>query len=945
MWYSGHDSITQQWKIGYATSSDGISWTKYISNPVLDLGPGGSWDDGYVWSPAVIKDGATFKMWYNGNDGSAYRIGYATSPDGITWTKFGGNPVLNIGASGDWDDYLLRNPTVILDGGIYKLWYGGSDGARFRIGMATSPDGIVWTKSSSNPLLNIGPVGEFDDFELSHPVVIKDGSIFKMRYAGFNGANGRIGYATSLDGVLWNKYPLNPILNEGAPGAWDGYIVVPSSIFEEVSGFRMWYTGYDGSNYRLGLATENYVSLGYLESSIFDSGVENSVWTSINWTEYLPPMTNITFSTRTGDTPTPSASWSSWSAELWDETGSQILSPPGRYIQYRATLTTSDPMNTPILSDVTIQYFPSPIADMGEDIAVNEDEIFFFDGTGSTGAIQYYNWSFGDGTFNNGTEPMPSHSYSRSGVYKAILKVSDVVGNWDTDSSLVFVNNLPPIADAGTDMNVNEDENVNFNGSLSTDTPSDLPNLIYTWYFDDGSVGTGKTTNHTYVDSGIYSVTLVVTDDNGATSSDSITVTPITVNSDAGSDVTAEEDKNISFDGSGSLGTIQFYNWSFGDGTFDNGSNPNPIHAYQNEGVYTVLLNVTHVSGNWDIDSVLVFVNNVHPIADAGSDLIADEGQVVSFNGSLSTDTPSDMPNLVYTWYFGDGDVGSGMMATHTYSDNGIYSVTLLVEDDNGASSSDDLLVTVNNVAPTIQSIQSQTLIEGSLFNLQASASDPGNDILTFSDNTEMFDIEPSTGRILFTPGENDIGTSQITISVTDDDSASDTVQFNITVVALPVNTAPVLENPSATASGTFSVTYKDEDGDPPDRVMVMINGTVYEMSLESGDDFKTGVIFQVIINLDFGQHVYWFKAYDIHGGSFTSSLSTIEIPKPQEIEEFDWILPLLLILIVLAIIIILLQMIAMRRSKEPKLERETETIDEISDDHGIVEPPETESS
>ena len=74
-------------------------------------------------------------MWYSGHDGSHIRIGYATSSDGINWTKHG--IVLDLGASGEWDDYYVSCPCVIKDDdGTYKMWYSGHDGSHIRIGYA-----------------------------------------------------------------------------------------------------------------------------------------------------------------------------------------------------------------------------------------------------------------------------------------------------------------------------------------------------------------------------------------------------------------------------------------------------------------------------------------------------------------------------------------------------------------------------------------------------------------------------------------------------------------------------------------------------------------------------------------------------------------------------------------------------------------------------------------
>ena len=80
MWYSGGGFLN--WKVGYATSEDGSYWTKYTNNPILDVGAPGDWDDGYVSVASVIYDSSDhlYKMWYNGNDGEGTTyIGYAES--------------------------------------------------------------------------------------------------------------------------------------------------------------------------------------------------------------------------------------------------------------------------------------------------------------------------------------------------------------------------------------------------------------------------------------------------------------------------------------------------------------------------------------------------------------------------------------------------------------------------------------------------------------------------------------------------------------------------------------------------------------------------------------------------------------------------------------------------------------------------------------------------
>lgn len=256
MWYMGigADDILA---IGHATSPDGISWTKDPDNPVLKKGSSGSWDDLGVYHPKVIYEGSIFHMWYTGISTGKERGGYATSPDGVTWTKYAGNPVLSSGATGEWDagGYILTGPVIYLDN-KFHMWYGASNSFTSELGYATSTDGTSWTRHPDNPVLSNGGSGNWDYPSTDPGSVIFNGSTYEMWYCGGEKFKWRIGHATSPDGIQWTRDAGNPVLDWGSAGSWDDELVAfPSVLYDPASSkLKMWYVGKDSNVRAIGYA-------------------------------------------------------------------------------------------------------------------------------------------------------------------------------------------------------------------------------------------------------------------------------------------------------------------------------------------------------------------------------------------------------------------------------------------------------------------------------------------------------------------------------------------------------------------------------------------------------------------------------------------------------------------------------------------------------------------
>ena len=159
------------------------------------MGSAGTWDCNWVSIGSVLYNGAKYHLWYFGCNGDAVKIGHATSSDGLTWTKDPANPVLAAGSSGSWDRPRVDFPVVIFDGGSYQMWYSGGNYFTWKTGHATSSDGSVWTKDPF-PVSSVGPFGSWDSRSVGAMAVIVNSGKYKMWYSGSQTEEyGSIGYA------------------------------------------------------------------------------------------------------------------------------------------------------------------------------------------------------------------------------------------------------------------------------------------------------------------------------------------------------------------------------------------------------------------------------------------------------------------------------------------------------------------------------------------------------------------------------------------------------------------------------------------------------------------------------------------------------------------------------------------------------------------------------
>ena len=325
--------------------------------------------------------------------------------------------------------------------------------------------------------------------------------------------------------------------------------------------------------------------------------------------------------------------------------------------------------------------------------------------------------------------------------------------------------NTAPTASFTTDVTTPEPgQGITFDASGSSDEDGTI--VSYEWNFDDGTSGNGETVSHTFASSGDYVVTLTVTDDGGASDTASTTVSVSTGNAGPNASFTVSPsspttEETVTFDAaesSDSDGTIESYDWEFGDGSTASGQTA--THSYTSTGEYTVALTVTDDDGATDSNATTVTVQSIGidctdvpawdpDTAYSGGDQVTYDGELftaewwtkgdkpdnsksvwtlegacggdgggggggneaptasftsspsapapgdtVTFDAADSTDTDGTIDS--YEWTFGDGSSATGQSVTHTYASAGDYTVSLTVTDDAGGTDTASKTVSVS---------------------------------------------------------------------------------------------------------------------------------------------------------------------------------------------------------------------------------------------------------
>jgi hypothetical protein len=221
LWYTGYnDERSKDRFLGYATSPDGLAWTRWPGNPLTS--------EGWVEDMCVVKQGDTFYMFAEGRDDVAHLL---TSKDRVHWQERGALDI-RLATGQPIPPGPRGTPAVWIEGDTWWLFYEREDLAIFA---ATSKDLKVWTNVTDEPVLARGP-DAYDRYAVAVDQIIR----YQGRYYAYYHASALPNWgewstclAVSDDLVHWQKYPGNPVVpvNKALPGASSGMVVHDGTRF------------------------------------------------------------------------------------------------------------------------------------------------------------------------------------------------------------------------------------------------------------------------------------------------------------------------------------------------------------------------------------------------------------------------------------------------------------------------------------------------------------------------------------------------------------------------------------------------------------------------------------------------------------------------------------------------------------------------------------------
>ncbi|RLB58690.1 MAG: hypothetical protein DRI34_04105 [Deltaproteobacteria bacterium] len=397
-----------------------------------------------------------------------------------------------------------------------------------------------------------------------------------------------------------------------------------------------------------------------------------------------------------------------------------------------------------------------------------------------------FSWDFGDG--NTSSEQNPSHTFEQAGEYTISCTASDADGKTASASTTLLVY-------APLEVQVTADPAEGLAPLLvkfSSTASGGKPPYTYLWDFGDGASGEGAATSHLFIITGLFEVTLTVSDSlgNSASGSSSVAVaddhTPVA--SITASPTAGPAPLEVQFAGNVVGGDAPYtFSWDFGDG--EGADIQNPLHLFAQPGSYNVILVVADGDGDESSATATIEVvpDSQPQVSIQASPLSGLAPLTVQFSSAVSG---GNQP-LSYSWDFGDGSSSSEPQPSHLYAQDGDYTAVLTVSDADGDSATAQVDITA--IAPETPVVTVAAAPETGPAPLAVSFSctvTGGSAPYTY-----LWDFGDGTQSTLQNPGHTYTQIGDYQASCTAIDQFGQSGQGSITVSAQDPNQAPVIDD------------------------------------------------------------------------------------------------------------------------------------------------------
>lgn len=568
---------------------------------------------------------------------------------------------------------------------------------------------------------------------------------------------------------------------------------------------------------------------------------------------------------------------------------------------YVAQLIVNDGSVDSLADTVTISTDnTAPVADAGPDASAQISDTVTLDGSASSdidGDPLTFDWSIvsqpagSTASLSDNSAVMPTFVLDVTGDYTFQLVVNDGITDSAADTVTISTDNTAPVADAGPDQTPFVGDTATLDGSGSSDANGDP--LSFAWSLINSPAGSSASLSDSTAvsptldidEAGTYELELVVND--GQTDSAADTVMLITANSapvaDAGADQSALVGQTVTLDGTASTdvdGDPLSYAWSISSqpaGSTSSLSDPTasmPTLLIDVTGTYQVQLIVNDGTLDSAPDSTVISTSNTPPVADAGPDQTPFVNDIVTLDGSASSDV--DGNPLTYVWALTSQPAGSSaslndntaVMPQFTVDLPGNYVAQLTVNDGTVDSAPDTVSVNTQNSAPVSDAGPDQAVALNDTVTLDGSASSdvdgnpltyvwsltdrPAGSVAALSDPNVVgptFDVDQAgsyTAQLIVNDGTVDSAPDTVVVSTTNtrpvadagpdqtpdvgstatldgsasNDADSDPITYSWSLISAPAGSAAALSTPTAVSTdinidlpGTYVVQLIVNDG------------------------------------------------------------------------------------------------------------------------------------